>query len=340
MVRSFSRLAKYGLATLLTSAAPAALAQSGDQPVASQPTESAAAVAAGGDEIIVTAMKRAENLQNVPIAVQAIEGNKLRSLNITSLGDLVRVSPSFNFFENSTPRNQATFIRGIGTFTTSDAIEPSVGVVVDQVALGRQGMAFVDPFDIERVEVLRGPQGSLFGKNASAGVVSITTRAPSEQFEAAGRMLIGSRNEYQAGVSVAGPLADGVTTRLTAYYNTRDGDVTNIYLHRNVNDLNNYGLRAKVRFGKGDNNLTVIGDFSRSYADCCAWVAVGDGGPGTYRTLLTTFGIRASEENREVAANVLQRSTSTNAGLSAIGNFVLGAENLTSVTSLRALAHL
>lgn len=310
---------------------------SGAQTVASLDTQTL--TAANPDErqqdIIVTATKRAENLQKVPIAVQAIAGDQVRQLNITSLSDLTKLAPSLNFFENSTPRTQATFIRGIGTYTTSDAIEPSVGIVVDGVALGRQGMAFIDPFDVSQVEVLRGPQGTLFGKNASAGLINIATQAPSDTLHLAARGLYGNRNEQQYGVSLTGPLAEGLTGRVTAYYNRRDGDITNVFLNRTVNGLKNYGFRAKLRYEQGASDFTLAADFNRADANCCAWIAASDGGATVYHSLLAANGLTAGERNYSVAANILPVSRSTSGGLALTAHSALGGEELTSITAVR-----
>ena len=287
------------------------------------------------EDIIVTATKRAENIQDVPVAVQAIGGAQVRQLNITSLGELIKLSPSFNFAPNYTPRTQATFIRGIGTYTTSDAIEPSVGIVVDGVALGRQGMAYIDPFDVSQIEVLRGPQGTLFGKNASAGVVSIDTQAPTSTPELAARALFGNQNEQQYGISVGGELAPGVATRLTAYYNQRDGEITDTFLNRAVDGTKNYGFRGKVKFDVGAADVTFIADYNRADANCCAWIFSSDGGPGTFRDLLTAYGITAGPNNYQIGADLLPLSQSTSGGVSMTVHLPLGNEQLTSITAFR-----
>ena len=322
--------------TLALAGTSAAQAPEQNQAAMAQPSPASSGPPAKLEEVIVTATKRAENIQDVPISVQAIGGAKVRQLNLSSLSDIGKVVPSFTFLDNYTPRTQGSLIRGIGTYTTSDAIEPSVGVVVDGVALGRQGMAFIDPFDVSQIEVLEGPQGTLFGKNASAGVVSITTQAPSLTPELSARALFGNRDEQQYGLSVAGALAPNLATRLTLYYNTRGGYVDDVYLNKEVNNLNNYGGRGKIRFESGDADVTIIADYNRYYANCCAWVAISDGGPGTYRTLLTAAGLTASETNFSEAANVLPESRSNSGGVSVTAHLRRGTEDFTSITALRA----
>ena len=305
------------------------------QAAPAQPPPASSQAPAQVAEVIVTATKRAENIQDVPVAVQAIGGAQIREVNITSLGDLTKIAPSLNFAENYTPRNEATFIRGVGTYTTSDAIEPSVGIVVDGVALGRQGMAYLDPFDISQVEVLRGPQGTLFGKNASAGVISINTQAPSLAPDLSARALFGNRDEQQYGMTIAGAIAPDVATRITAYYNTRDGDIRDTLYNRDINGSNNYGLRAKIKYAPGPISVELIADYNRSAATCCAWIFSSDGGPGTFHNLLTNYGITANDQNYSNAANLLPESRSTSGGVSINAHALLGGEDITSITAFR-----
>lgn len=333
-IQSLKMLGSAGVSLLALVAAGHAAAQSANQSSLSQ-NPVAAAPEGTVTEVVVTATKRAENLQNVPVAVQALSGKQIQQMNVTSLADLTKVSPSFNFVDNSTPRTQATFIRGVGTYTTSDAIEPSVGYVVDGVALGRQGMAFIDPFNVSQVEVLSGPQGTLFGKNASAGVVNITTPEPSATPQFSGHASYGNRNEQQFGFSAAGPLAPGLTGRFSAYYNSREGDLYDVFLKKHVNDLNNYGFRAKLKYDSGPFDVSVNLDYNRSYADCCAWVTTSDGGSPTIISLLSAQGITAKDKNYTVAADFLPQSRSNNGGIGITAHYRFGNEELTSVTSAR-----
>ncbi|MFQ3190773.1 MAG: iron complex outermembrane receptor protein, partial [Paraglaciecola sp.] len=136
----------------------------------------------GFETITVTAQKRVENLNEVPIAVSVLREDQINSAFSANIEGLQALVPSVSFRKGNTTRNSAITIRGVGTISFSVAAEPSVSTVVDGVVLGRSGQAFVDLYDLERIEVLRGPQGTLFGKNASAGVVNITTKRPSDEF--------------------------------------------------------------------------------------------------------------------------------------------------------------
>ncbi len=132
--------------------------------------------------VTVTATKRAEKLQDVPVAVTALTADTLERNNVRELGDVVKLSPSLVITYGSQPGNFAISMRGIGTFSNGIAVESDVAVVIDDVPLGFQAAAFKDLVDVDRVEVLRGPQSTLFGKSAIAGVLNITTAAPTTEF--------------------------------------------------------------------------------------------------------------------------------------------------------------
>ena len=135
------------------------------------------------EELIVTAQKREQSLQDVPIAVSVITEDQINASFSDNIEGLQALVPSVSFRTGNTTRNSALTVRGIGTVSFSIGAEPSVSTVVDNVVLGRSGQAFGGLYDLERVEVLRGPQGTLFGKNASAGVVNLSTKKPSEELE-------------------------------------------------------------------------------------------------------------------------------------------------------------
>jgi len=136
------------------------------------------------EEVLVTATKRSESLQTVPVAVTALTAGVLERGNARELGDLVKLSPGLTIAYGSQPGNFAISMRGIGTFSNGIAVESDVAVVVDDVPYGFQAAAFQDLIDVERVEVLRGPQSTLFGKSAIAGVLNITTAAPTHEWSA------------------------------------------------------------------------------------------------------------------------------------------------------------
>jgi len=169
------------------------------------------------EEIIVTAQKREQSLQEVPIAVSVLSEEQINASFGDNIEALQALVPSVSFRTGNTTRNSALTVRGIGTISFSIGAEPSVSTVVDNVVLGRSGQAFGDLYDLERVEVLRGPQGTLFGKNASAGVVNLTTRKPSEEFEGYLKASIFEDNEYTVKGRLSGAISENLNASVTAF---------------------------------------------------------------------------------------------------------------------------
>ncbi len=225
------------------------------------------------DEIIVTSQKTEETLQEVPIAVSVLGSEQIESAFASNnLESLTTLLPSVSFRKGTTNANSAITVRGIGTISFSDAAEPSVATVVDGVVLGRSGQAFGDLYDIERIEVLRGPQGTLFGKNASAGVVNIVTKRPNqEEFEGYISASYFQDQEYQIKGRVSGPISDTVAASLTLSRSEFDGFITNLFNNREVNGYDRWGGRAQVLWEPDDSfNALFTYEHSESNDDCCA----------------------------------------------------------------------
>ena len=129
------------------------------------------------ETIVVTATKRSESLQSVPVAVSVLNGEELEKGNLNNLTSIVQQLPTVNYRANASNKDTALFIRGVGTISTSPGVEPTVATVIDGVVFARPGMATLDLMEVERLEVLRGPQGTLFGKNASAGVINVVSKS-------------------------------------------------------------------------------------------------------------------------------------------------------------------
>src|ERR1700722_7099186 len=165
------------------------------------------------EEIVVTAQKRAENLQTVPIAVTVVSGDAFTKANVSGFSDLSKFAPSLTVTAGDQPANSAIVVRGIGTFAFSVAAEPSVLVVIDDVAVGYQAQAFTDLVDVDRIEVLNGPQSTLFGKSASAGLVNVTTKAPTDTWTYFGDFKDTTDDEQRATLSVSGPISDTLSFR-------------------------------------------------------------------------------------------------------------------------------
>ena len=209
-------------------------------------------VSAQLEEIIVTATKREENVQDVPVAVTVLSSATIRNSHSVGLEGLQALIPSVSFRKGNTTRNSSVIIRGLGTISFSTAAEPSVSTVVDGVVLGRSGQAFGDLYELERLEVLRGPQGTLFGKNASAGVVNITTRRPGNEFEGLVDLSFFQDNETRLKARVSGPLSDNARGSITAFKGDFDGYIRNVYNNETTNGYDRTGVRAMLEYEPTD----------------------------------------------------------------------------------------
>lgn len=225
-------------------------------------------------EVLVTARQREESLQKVPMALSVVSGETLDRTYTVNTQSLAQLVPSL-YFNSANPRNTAYTIRGLGSNTLSvsaanDGIEAGVGFYVDGVHHGRPATAAFDFTDIARIEVLRGPQGTLFGKNTTGGAINIISRAPTFEPEASAEVSYGDYEFFQARTTLSGRILDKVAGRLSAQVTRRDGFVTNVVTGRKLNDQNNIALRAQLLF-QPDESLTfrLIGDVSNFEADCC-----------------------------------------------------------------------
>jgi iron complex outermembrane receptor protein len=306
---------------------------------ATAPNEATNAVAApsaaestGGD-IVVTAQKRSQRLQDVPVAVTALGADALASAQVNSSAGIAALVPSLTYTQNTSPLNNNVRVRGVGTNLFSAGIESSVSFVVDGVVLARQGQGFTDLIDVDRVEVLRGPQGTLFGKNATAGVVSIVTKAPSDHLEGAIEGTAAEQNEYRLRGTISGPLAEGIKARLTGYYTNDGGWATNASTGKDVFGTKDWGLRGKVAIDAASNfDLLVIGDYSRSNSTCCQPLAYQQGVP-LLQQLRSP--IVPSIDNRTVLTTTNTFSDVKTGGASVEANLQLGDHKLTSITAWR-----
>jgi iron complex outermembrane recepter protein len=295
-----------------------------------------------GNVIIVTATRREESLQEVPIAVTAVTGEVLDNAGIGSVEALTAIAPSVTFTQSSNDQNNSVNIRGVGTSVFSQGVESSVSVVVDDVVMARQAMGFQDLADVQRVEVLRGPQSTLFGKNASAGVISVTTQAPTDYFSGMVDAQIAEDGEYALRASLSGPLGGGFSGRLTGYYKEFDGHIDNLSDGRDLNGYENWGLRGKIMFQpEGSNSsFTLIGDYRKSDQDCCIYVvrdtsnASGAIGGGRIDDLLAP--VVAGPENADSNVNAPVFNNSEQWGVSGKAELDMGGGyTLTSISAYR-----
>lgn len=232
-------------------------------------------------DIVVTAQKRTERLQDIPLAVTAVSADALAARQINDTNSLVTAIPSLSFQQGANPTNTSFRIRGVGTALFGQGVESSVSVVVDGVVAVRSAQGFSDLADIERIEVLRGPQGTLFGKNASAGVISVTTARPSDELEGKGEITIAEHNEYRARGTVSGPITNTLRARVSGYYNDVQGVTKNLANNEWVNGSKSWGVRGKLEWDAADNlTFLLAGEYKKTDADCCASTADLDRKPG------------------------------------------------------------
>lgn len=285
-----------------------------------------APAAAQVEEIIVTAQKVEENVQDVPIAITAVSGDRLDQAVVFSLENISTVVPSVTFRKGTTSANSAIVMRGVGTITFSVAAEPSVSTVVDGVVLSRSGQAFADLIDIARLEVLRGPQGTLFGRNASAGLVNIVSEGGTESLQAEASADWFEGEEYRLRAAVSGPLAENVSARLTGFYGSFDGNITNINGGREntVNGYERWGLRGIVDYDDGGNRVRLIADYYNADDDCCADVTgVSRGNAAQDAELGLPGGPAQGEDQRFINHNLVTRTQDEQWSLTANGDFAI-----------------
>ncbi len=286
-------------------------------------------------EIIVTATKRSESLQRVPLAVSVVSGADLARSGGVNLENVQYLVPTLNFRKSGVPINQSIFLRGVGTSTFSIAGEPSVSTVLDGVVLSRAGEAFTDLVDIERIEVLRGPQGTLFGKNSSAGVVNIVGKKPGKELGAFAEGSYFSDDEYRGRVGFNLPLGEHVRTRLTGFYGNYDGNIRNTVYNTRVNGYEHYGFRGTLVADLSETvHATLIGDWRQSKDDCCAEV-IGTAPTGAAAFLSGALPTPQGDRTRAVSNNLINRNDETSWGVSLQLDAELDRITFTSITAYR-----
>jgi iron complex outermembrane receptor protein len=293
-------------------------------------------------EITVTARHQVERAQDVPVALSVVSGANLEKTGGYTLADLQQRTPSLTAY-NGNPRNSSLAIRGIGVSSASDGLDSSVGVYVDNVYLGRPGMSLEDLIDVDRVEVLRGPQGTLFGRNSSAGVLNITTRGPSFDWGLTGEVSGGNYGYHQERLSVTGPIAPGLLAfRLTGFETHRNGVIDNDTTGIAANSVGRRGGRAQLLFTPSSTlKIRAIADYSRESDTCCvsALKTVLPGGiaPATARTLqaLAALGYVPTASTDHVLGNSPQRMRTNQWGASLQADWDLGFATATAITAYR-----
>ena len=340
-MHSFVRL------SLLVSTALIALPAAAETTAATAQETTSAGTGAGApeEEILVTARRRAEASQDVPLAISVVGGEHLDNTGAFNVGRLQQLTPTLQFY-TSNPRNSAANIRGLGApfGLTNDGIEQGVGIYVDDVYYSRAASSTFDFLDVARIEVLRGPQGALYGKNTTAGALNVTSRQPTFAFEGRADVSIGNLAFKQAKAAISGPLSDKVAARVAVSATSRKGTIFNQATGNWINEQDNLGLRAQLLWRPSGNvDVTLAGDYSVQDPECCGQIYVGVG--ATQRPLNRQFAALTAAQGYKVpSTDPFARLMDLDADLNA-GNKIGGASlrvkwdaepgTITSVTAWR-----
>ncbi len=333
------------LAVLLFAAGAHAQVEVDEQGAAASAAENVEATRRLG-AITVTAQKREQSLQDVPIVVTALSGELLSDAGVQDIKDLTVVTPGLLVTSSSKQANTTARIRGIGTVGDNPGLESSVGVVIDGVPRARNGVSFGDLGEIERIEVLKGPQGTLFGKSTSAGVINVITKKPSDELESIFEVGIGNEGFLRTSAEVTGPLSKTVSGRLFGVYEERGGllDVKTGNGPRTEDETSQYdfySVRGQLRFEpSSDLEILLSADYTDREEDCCMgdYIAV-DPARGPLITLLAggdgASAFPIDPFDRVAFANRDATQTTEDWGVSANIEWQSGLGELTSITSYR-----
>jgi len=289
------------------------------------------------EELIVTARKREQNLQDVAVGVSLVSGKAIAEAQLRNAAELTRLIPTLNVQASSGPATSSFNIRGIGTQTLNTSVEPSVSTMLDGVVMGNSGMAFVELVDIERVEVLRGPQGTLYGKNASGGVVHIITRDPTPEFSGTIAATAIEDDEYRLDGTVSGPITDNLSWRLTGTAIDDDGFAENRFNGKTVNDTEAYTVRGKLLWrATEDLELLASADYSERDCDCTALsVRSIMEGPQQDMLIAEQLPVVPSDNNQDVNNDQRTFSEIDASGYSLTAEWDIGNHVLTSISAYR-----
>ncbi|SDH87935.1 iron complex outermembrane recepter protein [Pseudomonas flavescens] len=283
--------------------------------------------------VTVTATRREASLQKVPVAVSVVDGEQLERDNRNNIAGLVQQVPSLNYRATASSKDSSLFVRGVGTISTSPGVEPSVATVVDGVVYGRPGQSTLDLMDVERIEVLRGPQGTLFGRNASAGVLNVISReAPDETQGFVDYGFYGKGNENRLRFGIGGRLSETLKGSLSTLWGRYDGNVRNVHDGRTVNGYDRQGVRGKLYFTPNETlRLTLIGDYLEGEDSTPNGVPswASSAFAGSFAPAV------AGARNRQVQNDYKTYAEDTHKGLSAQVDWRLGQHTLTSISAWR-----
>jgi outer membrane receptor protein involved in Fe transport len=231
------------------------------------------------EEILVTATKREQTLQEVPVAVSVVSADVMNDAQVLDIKDLQFLVPSLRVSQLQTSANATFLIRGFGNGANNAGVEPSVGVFIDGVYRSRSASSLADFPNLERIEVIKGPQSTLFGKNASAGVINVVTAKPSlDGYVGSAALTYGDYDQVIVKGDISGPLSDTFAWSLSGNYNQRDGYFTNLETGTDFNELNRWGVRGQLLWAPSDNfEARLIADMDEIDEFCCGVANLVDG---------------------------------------------------------------
>ena len=297
------------------------------------------------NEVVISSRRRKEIVQDIPIPITVITGQAAENAGAFNVNRLKELVPSVQLY-SSNARNTTLNIRGLGsTFgLTNDGIDPGVGFYIDGVYHARPAATALDFVDIDQIEILRGPQGTLFGKNTTAGAFNITSKKPSETFGAKAELSYGNYNYFQAKTSVTGLLAKNLTTRLSFSSTQRQGTIFNENDQQRYNGLNNIGLKGQLFYTATKKlEFHLIGDYSNQKPDGSSLVVAGitptlRSSYRQYDKIISDLGYERpiiDPFSRKIQTNTPYRHDQDAGGLSLNINYKLGKGTLTSTTAWR-----
>ncbi|WP_223681816.1 TonB-dependent receptor [Pseudomonas aeruginosa] len=287
-------------------------------------------------KVTVTARRREEDSQKVPTPITVLGGETLEAQRISRVQDLQQVLPSVNVAYIHA-RQSSVAVRGIGNNPASDGLEGSAGIYLDNVYLGRPGMAVFDLLDIEQLELLRGPQGTLFGKNTTAGVLNISTRAPTFTAERTVEVSGGQDGYFQGRGTVSGPLGETLAGRLSAYRTRDDGYIKNIHDDNYLNGGERQGARGQLLFEPNEDfSLRWIADYNEEDSSNGSMVVYGGAERFWQRAALVGASPLRDPQRRKVNINGRQHVSVHQGGSSLEANWnPAGGYRLTSISAYR-----
>lgn len=349
MTKSYTSVFKTCLlagASLLAAALATSAAQARDAETAALPSEASPDADQAVDQIMITARRREEKLQDAPITVSAVSGLVLKAERLDRVADYAAKIANFAALQQNTRVSTLT-VRGLGGNANSDGSEAGVGLIVDGVFFTHPGFSWLDFVDLDHIELARGPQGTLLGKNTTLGALIVKTKAPSYKPDAALSATASSRNHYQFRANLSGPIVtDKIAGRLTLYGDTGGGWVTNKADGADYLDNRRWAIRGQLQFDPNPSftdRLIVEHYESREYNNY--YPPVGD--PSTYvngsirngwaRRLLTAFGYAASYDVKDADMDTQGRQISKTDGVANLAELKLGANTLSSISAWRRL---